>query len=115
MEDAAQAIDSFCKGKALRSIGLLVAIRFHETKNIQYGEGGMQMVNYTSMIDKAEVLWEKGTEREAFSRGGIAKYGWKDIGSSFLPSEITAAFLWEQLDNLDDIEKKRKAIWEDYY
>jgi dTDP-4-amino-4,6-dideoxygalactose transaminase len=115
IEDAAQAIDSFYKGKALGSIGHLGAMSFHETKNIQCGEGGMLMINDPSMIRRAEILWEKGTERVAYSRGEVNKYGWVDVGSSFLPSEITAAFLWAQLENLDQIQARRKEIWEDYY
>ena len=115
IEDAAQAIDSFYKGKALGSIGHLGAMSFHETKNIQCGEGGMLMINDHSMIRRAEILWEKGTERAAYSRGEINKYGWVDVGSSFLPSELTAAYLWAQLENLDKIQERRKAIWEDYY
>ncbi|RAI85564.1 dTDP-4-amino-4,6-dideoxygalactose transaminase [Algoriphagus yeomjeoni] len=114
IEDAAQAIDSFYKGKALGSIGHLGCMSFHETKNIQCGEGGMLMINDPSMIKRAEILWEKGTDRAAFYRGEVDKYGWKDVGSSFLPSEITAAFLWAQLENLDKIQARRKAIWEDY-
>lgn len=115
IEDAAQAIDSFYKGKALGSIGHLGAMSFHETKNIQCGEGGMLMINDPSMIRRAEILWEKGTERVAYSRGEINKYGWVDVGSSFLPSELNAAFLWAQLENLDQIQARRKEIWEDYY
>lgn len=114
IEDAAQAIDSFYKGKALGSIGHLGTMSFHETKNIQCGEGGMLMINDAAMIKRAEVIWEKGTDRASFFRGEIDKYGWLDVGSSFLPSEITAAFLWAQLENLDQIQARRKAIWEDY-
>lgn len=115
IEDAAQGIDSFYQGKALGSMGHLGCMSFHETKNIQSGEGGMLMINDPSLIKRAEILWEKGTERVAFSRGEVQKYGWVDQGSSFLPSELTAAFLWAQLENLDVIQLRRKAIWEDYF
>ena len=120
IEDAAQAIDSFYIGKdgmkkALGSIGHLAAFSFHETKNIISGEGGMLTINDTRFIDRAEVIWEKGTNRAQFFRGEIDKYGWVDLGSSFLPSEVTAAFLWGQLENLETIQKKRKQLWEYYY
>jgi dTDP-4-amino-4,6-dideoxygalactose transaminase len=114
VEDAAQAIDSYYKGKPLGSIGHLAAFSFHETKNIQCGEGGMLVINDSSFSKRAEIIWEKGTDRAAFFRGEIDKYGWLDIGSSFLPSEITAAFLWAQLENLQDIQTRRKQIWQDY-
>jgi dTDP-4-amino-4,6-dideoxygalactose transaminase len=120
IEDAAQAIDSFYIGKdgikkALGSIGHLAAFSFHETKNIISGEGGMIAINDERFIDRAEIIWEKGTNRAQFFRGEINKYGWMDIGSSFLPSEVIAAFLWAQLENLDTIQKKRKQLWEYYY
>ncbi|MBN7817530.1 dTDP-4-amino-4,6-dideoxygalactose transaminase [Algoriphagus sp. YJ13C] len=115
IEDAAQAINSFYKGKALGSIGHLGCMSFHETKNIQCGEGGMLMINDPQFIKRAEILWEKGTDRAAFFRGEVNKYGWVDIGSSFLPSELNAAYLWAQLENLDKIQERRKAIWEDYF
>lgn len=114
VEDAAQAIDSFYKGRPLGSIGHLSAFSFHETKNIQCGEGGMVVINDGSFIERAEIIREKGTNRSAFFRGETDKYGWVDIGSSFLPSEITAAFLYAQLENLKDIQLKRKRIWERY-
>jgi dTDP-4-amino-4,6-dideoxygalactose transaminase len=119
IEDAAQAIDSFFTGKngikkALGSIGHLAAFSFHETKNIICGEGGMLAINDQRFIDRAEVIWEKGTNRASFFRGEINKYGWVDTGSSFLPSEITAAFLLAQLEKLDNIQEKRKKIW-NYY
>jgi len=114
IEDAAQAIDSYYKGKPLGSIGHLAAFSFHETKNIIAGEGGLLAINDNQFVDRAEVLWEKGTNRASFFRGEINKYGWVDTGSSFLPSEIIAAFLWAQLENLDPIQKKRKLIWRDY-
>jgi dTDP-4-amino-4,6-dideoxygalactose transaminase len=115
VEDAAQAIDSFYKDKPLGSIGHLSAFSFHETKNIISGEGGMLVINDGALIDRAEIIREKGTNRTAFFRGEVDKYGWVDIGSSFLPSDIIAAFLFSQLENLDNIQKKRLAIWNEYY
>ncbi len=119
VEDAAQAIDSFYTGKdgvkkALGSIGHLAAFSFHETKNIISGEGGMLAINDHQFSERAEIIWEKGTNRSALFRGDVDKYGWVDIGSSFLPSEIIAAFLWAQLENLDKIQNKRKEIWNNY-
>ncbi len=114
VEDAAQAIDSFYKGRALGSIGHMAAFSFHETKNIISGEGGMLTVNDPQFIARAEIIWEKGTNRSAFFRGEVDKYGWVDIGSSFLPSEVTAAFLWAQLENMADIQDRRKAHWNAY-
>ena len=119
IEDAAQAIDSYFidkKGnkKPLGSIGHLAAFSFHETKNIISGEGGLLAINDLSYKGRAEIIWEKGTNRSAFFRGEIDKYGWVDVGSSFLPSEVTAAFLWAQLENLERIQSKRKQIWEYY-
>lgn len=139
VEDAAQAIDSFYLGlgqrsrstmdeinssvdldlkptlKPLGSIGHLAAFSFHETKNIISGEGGMLVVNDERFIRRAEILWEKGTNRAEFFRGEVNKYGWVDIGSSFLPSEVVAAFLWAQLENLEVIQNRRKEIWNSYY
>ena len=124
VEDAAQAIDSFYISgedaasplkRPLGGIGHLAAFSFHETKNIISGEGGLLVVNDERFIRRAEILWEKGTNRAEFFRGEVNKYGWVDIGSSFLPSEIVAAFLWAQLENLDRIQDKRKAIWNAYY
>ncbi len=120
IEDAAQAIDSFYTGKdgikrALGSIGHLAAFSFHETKNIISGEGGMLTINDEQFIHRAEIIWEKGTNRAEFFRGEVNKYGWVDTGSSFLPSEIIAAFLWAQIENLEDIQKKRKLLWGYYY
>jgi TDP-4-keto-6-deoxy-D-glucose transaminase len=120
VEDAAQAIDSFYTGKdgikrPLGSIGHLAAFSFHETKNIISGEGGMLVVNDPRFKKRAEIIWEKGTNRAAFFRGEINKYGWVDVGSSFLPSEIIAAFLWAQLENLDGIQERRKNIWGSYW
>ena len=123
VEDAAQAIDSYYKsnnGKSsirpLGSIGHLAAFSFHETKNITAGgEGGLLVVNDERFVRRAEILWEKGTNRAEFFRGEVNKYGWVDMGSSFLPSEVNAAFLYAQLENLDVIQAKRKALWNRYY
>ena len=120
VEDAAQAIDNYYIGKdglkkALGSIGHLSAFSFHETKNIISGEGGMLVINDEQFVKRAEIIWEKGTNRSAFFNGEVDKYGWVDIGSSFLPSEIIAAFLWAQLENLEKIQLKRKNIWNNYY
>ena len=115
VEDAAQAIDSYYKGRPLGSIGHLSAFSFHETKNIISGEGGMLCINDERFIRRAEIIWEKGTNRAEFFRGEVNKYGWVDTGSSFLPSEVIAAFLWAQLENLDDIQSRRKHLWELYY
>lgn len=120
IEDAAQAIDSyytFSDGtkKALGSIGHMAAFSFHETKNIISGEGGLLTVNDDRFIARAEIIWEKGTNRSQFFRGEVNKYGWVDTGSSFLPSEIISAFLWAQLENLDDIQKRRIHLWNLYY
>lgn len=122
VEDAAQAIDSFYTSNIkhqtlpLGGIGHLAAFSFHETKNITAGgEGGLLVVNDERFIRRAEILWEKGTNRAEFFRGEVNKYGWVDMGSSFLPAEINAAFLWAQLENLDEIQAKRKALWETYY
>ena len=119
IEDAAHAIDSFFidkngNKKALGSIGHLAAFSFHETKNIISGEGGMLVINDSQFIERAEIIWEKGTNRSAFFRGEVDKYNWVDLGSSFLPSEIIAAFLWAQLENLDKIQRRRIKIWKLY-
>lgn len=140
VEDAAQAVDSFYKGvlskefevssketqysilktqnsklRTLGSIGHLSAFSFHETKNIISGEGGMLAINDERFIHRAEIIWEKGTNRAEFFRGEVNKYGWVDTGSSFLPSEVIAAFLWAQLENLDNIQNRRKQLWQLYY
>jgi dTDP-4-amino-4,6-dideoxygalactose transaminase len=120
VEDAAQAIDSYYTGRdgvkrALGSIGHLAAFSFHETKNIISGEGGMLAINDMQFAKRAEIIWEKGTNRSSFFRGEVDKYGWVDVGSSFLPSEIIAAFLYAQLENLNDIQGRRKYIWNAYY
>ncbi len=115
IEDAAQAIDSFYKGLPLGGIGHLAAFSFHETKNIISGEGGMLVINDVQFAERAEIIREKGTNRSQFYRGEVDKYGWMDIGSSFLPSDIIAAFLFAQLENLDKIQAKRIASWNAYY
>lgn len=130
VEDAAQAIDSYYLSrtvaagspekieskKPLGAIGHLAAFSFHETKNITSGgEGGLLVVNDEQMVRRAEIIWEKGTNRAEFFRGEVNKYGWVDMGSSFLPSEVNAAFLWAQLENIDDIQAKRKQLWNRYY
>ena len=115
VEDAAHCIDSFYKGRPLGSIGHLGAFSFHETKNISSGEGGMCVINDERFIRRAEIIWEKGTNRAEFYRGMVNKYGWVDMGSSFLPSEFNAAYLWAQLEQLDDIQGKRKHIWNRYF
>lgn len=120
IEDAAHSIDSYYTGRdgvkrALGSIGHLATFSFHETKNITSGEGGMLVINDSRFMDRGEIIWEKGTNRSAFFRGEISKYGWIDIGSSFLPSEITAAFLWAQIGNIETIQKKRLDHWNKYY
>ena len=139
VEDAAQAIDSFYLGagkrrrrtpggenptadldlkptpKPLGSIGHLGCFSFHETKNIISGEGGMLTINDERFIRRAEIIWEKGTNRAEFFRGEVNKYGWVDIGSSFLPTEIVSAFLWAQLEHLDEIQAERKRLWGRYW
>lgn len=116
VEDAAQAIDSYYKGKPLGGIGHLGCFSFHETKNVTAGgEGGLLVVNDERFIRRAEIIWEKGTNRAEFFRGEVNKYGWVDTGSSFLPAEINSAFLWAQLESLDEIQAKRRLLWETYY
>lgn len=131
VEDAAQAIDSYYKPQTtnhnpqttnhkplipLGSIGHLAAFSFHETKNITAGgEGGLLVVNDERFVRRAEIIWEKGTNRAEFFRGEVNKYGWVDMGSSFLPSEVNAAFLWAQLENIEEIQKKRKTLWDTYW
>lgn len=114
VEDAAQAIASSYRGRPLGTFGALSAFSFHETKNIISGEGGSLHVNDPTLVTRAEIVREKGTNRSAFFRGEIDKYGWVDLGSSFLPSELTAAFLLAQIEALDAIQEKRVAIWQRY-
>lgn len=119
IEDAAQAVDSFYVAPGSRQplggIGHLSAFSFHETKNLQSGEGGMLAINDARFEHRAEILWEKGTNRTAFFRGEVDKYGWVDVGSSFLPSEMVAAFLFAQLEHLDIIQQRRLEIWQRYH
>ncbi len=119
VEDAAQGIDSYYLNKerqkrALGSIGHLATFSFHETKNVISGEGGMLVINDKQFRKRAEIIWEKGTNRSAFFRKEIDKYQWVDIGSSFLPSEIIAAFLYAQIEEIESIQERRKFIWETY-
>lgn len=114
VEDAAQAIQSFYKGKPLGSFGHFATFSFHETKNIQCGEGGLLIINDARFAERAEIIWEKGTNRSAFFRGEIDKYGWVDIGSSFLPSELNAAYLYAQLEQIDDIQATRMEVYNFY-
>lgn len=119
VEDAAQAIDSYYLDQSsarrpLGGIGHLAAFSFHETKNIISGEGGMLVINEEQFAKRAEIIWEKGTNRSAFFRGEVDKYGWVDIGSSFLPSDMNAAFLYAQLESLEDIQKKRLDVWKTF-
>ena len=142
VEDAAQAIDSFYRKvevktpggernvnrpfststsdlnldvRPLGSVGHLAAFSFHETKNVISGEGGMLVVNDERFVRRAEIIWEKGTNRAEFFRGEVNKYGWVDTGSSFLPTEIVSAFLWAQLEHLDEIQAERKRLWQNYW
>lgn len=116
VEDNAQGLDSFYKGRPLGSIGDLGCISFHETKNITAGgEGGLLIVNDEQYTRRAEIIWEKGTNRAEFFRGMVNKYGWVDTGSSFLPSEVNAAFLLAQLEELDTIQNRRKMLWDIYH
>ncbi|MEO6453933.1 MAG: dTDP-4-amino-4,6-dideoxygalactose transaminase [Ginsengibacter sp.] len=120
IEDAAQAVDNFYIDKngvkkPIGTFGHFAAFSFHESKNIQCAEGGMLVVNDKAFYDRAEIIWEKGTNRAAFFRGEVDKYSWVDVGSSFLPSEITAAFLFAQLSSLQNIQDKRKLLWDIYF
>jgi dTDP-4-amino-4,6-dideoxygalactose transaminase len=114
VEDAAQAIHSTYKGRPLGTIGDLAAVSFHETKNVISGEGGALLVNDPSFVERAEIIWEKGTNRKNFFRGLVDKYTWVDLGSSFLPSELTAAFLWAQFQHAEIITRKRLDTWQLY-
>jgi dTDP-4-amino-4,6-dideoxygalactose transaminase len=114
IEDAAQGVMSHYRGKPLGSIGHLAAFSFHETKNIISGEGGALVINDVRFAERAEILWEKGTNRSSFFRGEVDKYTWVDIGSSFLPGELIAAFLWAQLEQADAITCRRLGIWDAY-
>lgn len=115
VEDAAQGICSKYAGQPIGSFGNLAAFSFHGTKNIVSGEGGALVVNDPSLVERAEIIWEKGTNRSQFFRGDVDKYTWVDIGSSYLPSDILAAFLWSQLQQADSITQRRMAIWNRYH
>lgn len=115
IEDAAQGIMSTYKGQPLGSIGHLGALSFHETKNIISGEGGALLINDPTLADRAEIIREKGTNRSQFFRGQVDKYTWVDVGSSYLPSELVAAFLWAQMEEADAITRRRLAIWDEYH
>jgi dTDP-4-amino-4,6-dideoxygalactose transaminase len=115
IEDAAQGLLADYRGRQLGSIGHLAALSFHETKNIISGEGGALLINDPRFVDRAEVIWEKGTNRSQFFRGQVDKYTWVDLGSSYLPGEIIAAFLWAQMEEADAITARRHGIWTDYH
>lgn len=115
VEDAAQAVMSSYKGKALGTIGDFGCFSFHETKNYSAGEGGALLINNSSYIEKAEILREKGTNRAQFYRGQVAKYNWVDFGDSYLQSDLNAAYLWAQLEKADEINNNRLATWDTYY
>ena len=115
IEDAAQALGASYKGRPLGSFGALAAVSFHETKNVISGEGGALLVNAPEMVERAEILREKGTNRNQFFRGEVDKYTWVDIGSSFLPSDIVAAFLWAQLEQMAAISSARARLWNRYH
>jgi dTDP-4-amino-4,6-dideoxygalactose transaminase len=114
VEDAAQAIASTYRGQPLGTLGRLGTFSFHETKNVICGEGGLLAVNDATLANRAETIREKGTNRSAFFRGEVDKYGWVDLGSSFLPSDLLAAYLFAQLEHIDRIQARRQAIWERY-
>jgi dTDP-4-amino-4,6-dideoxygalactose transaminase len=115
IEDAAQGLMSSYKGRPLGSIGHMAAFSFHETKNIISGEGGALMINDPRFVERAEIIREKGTNRSQFFRGQVDKYTWSDFGSSYLPSELISAFLWAQMEEADNITKRRMAIWDTYH
>ena len=115
IEDAAQGVMASYRGRALGGIGHLGALSFHETKNLSSGEGGALLVNDGRFGDRAEILWEKGTNRSQFFRGEVDKYTWVDVGSSFLPTELVAAFLWAQMEVAESITARRLALWDAYH
>lgn len=115
IEDAAQGLMSSYKGRPLGSIGHMAAFSFHETKNIIAGEGGALMVNDPRFVERAEIIREKGTNRSQFFRGQVDKYTWSDFGSSYLPSELISAFLWAQMEEAEQITKRRMEIWDTYH
>ena len=115
IEDAAQGIASTYKGKPLGSIGHLATLSFHETKNVNCGQGGALLVNYPQLCDRADIVWQKGTNRTQFFRGFADKYTWVDMGSSYLHSELNAAYLWAQLESATAITQSRLNIWQRYH
>jgi dTDP-4-amino-4,6-dideoxygalactose transaminase len=115
VEDAAQALRASYRGRPLGGIGDFSAISFHETKNFISGEGGALLVNDPAYVGRAEILREKGTNRSSFLRGEVDKYTWVDLGSSFLPSDIIAAFLWAQFEHAESLEVRRRALWDHYH
>jgi dTDP-4-amino-4,6-dideoxygalactose transaminase len=115
IEDAAQAIGALYRGRPLGGFGQLAALSFHETKNLISGEGGALLVNAPELSARAEMVREKGTNRGAYFRGEVDKYTWVDIGSSYLPSDIIAAFLWAQLEHAEAIARRRRALWDRYH
>ncbi len=115
VEDAAQGVMSAYKGRTLGSIGAFGTYSFHETKNIISGEGGAFLINDEAYIEQAEIVWEKGTDRGKFHRGEVDKYTWQHLGSSFLPGELTAAFLWAQLEEAEELNRRRLNLWETYH
>jgi dTDP-4-amino-4,6-dideoxygalactose transaminase len=115
VEDAAQAILSTYNGRPLGSLGQISTLSFHETKNIISGEGGALLLNDPALVERADIIREKGTNRSLFFRGQVDKYTWVDIGSSFLPSELIAAFLWAQMEEADSLTQQRLALWRSYH
>ena len=115
IEDAAQAIMASYRGRPLGSIGQMGALSFHETKNIISGEGGALLVNDVTLVERAEIIREKGTNRSQFFRGHVDKYTWVDVGSSYLPSELVAAFLWAQMEEAEVITGRRLGLWQTYH
>ncbi len=115
VEDAAHGVESDFLGEQLGTIGHLGAMSFHETKNIQCGMGGMLMINDSQFLERAEIIWNRGTDKANFQRGAISKYQWTDIGSSYQLSEVNAAILWSQLEELEEIVERRKGIWDSYF
>lgn len=115
IEDAAQGISSTYKGQPLGSIGHLATLSFHETKNVNCGQGGALLVNHPQLCDRADIIWQKGTNRTQFMQGFADKYTWVDIGSSYLHSELNAAYLWAQLESAAAITQHRLNIWQRYH
>jgi dTDP-4-amino-4,6-dideoxygalactose transaminase len=115
VEDAAQCLGASYRGRPLGSFGDLATLSFHATKNITSGEGGALLINNESLIERAEIIWEKGTNRKQFVRGQVDKYTWVDLGSSYLPSEVMAALLLAQIEKIDEITRARLAIWHRYH